>query len=67
MTEPLRVMQALAMAGGITPFSDNDNILILREENGRQKMMQFDYAKVANGKDVEQNVYLNSGDTVVVP
>ena len=67
MTVPLRVMQALAMAGGITPFSDSDNILILREEDGRQKMMQFDYSKVAAGKNLEQNVYLNASDTVVVP
>lgn len=67
MTGPLTVMQSLAMAGGITPFSDDDDILIIREENGRQKRMKFDYSKVANGKDLEQNIYLNPGDTVVVP
>lgn len=67
VTEPLTVMQALAMAGGMTPFSDDDDILIIRKENGRQKRMQFDYSKVANGKDLEQNIYLNPGDTVVVP
>ena len=32
MPEPLRVMQALAMAGGITTFSDSDDILIIRLE-----------------------------------
>lgn len=67
MTEPLRVMQALAMAGGITPFSDDDDILIIREENGRQKRMKFDYSEVADGKDLEQNIYLDPRDTVIVP
>jgi len=67
MSEPLRVIQALAIAGGVTPFSDNDDILIIREENGRQKIMKFDYSRVADGKALKQNIYLKPGDTVVVP
>lgn len=67
MPEPLRVIQVLAIAGGITPFSDKDDILIIREENGRQKIIKFDYSRVADGKALEQNIYLKPGDTVVVP
>jgi polysaccharide export outer membrane protein len=67
MPEPLRVIQVLAIAGGITPFSDKDDILIIREENGGQKIIKFDYSRVADGKDLTQNIYLNNGDTVVVP
>jgi len=67
MPEPLRVMQVLAMAGGITTFSDSDDILIIREENGQQKIIKFDYSRVADGKALEENIYLKPGDTVVVP
>ena len=67
MGQTLRVMQVLAMAGGMTPFADKDDILIIRKEDGKQKIFKFDYSKVADGKDLEQNICLKPGDTVVVP
>jgi polysaccharide export outer membrane protein len=67
MGEPMRVMQVLAIAGGATPFADKNSILIIREENNKQKIYNFDYNKVANGKELEQNITLKPGDTVVVP
>ncbi|HID30054.1 MAG TPA: polysaccharide export protein, partial [Desulfobacterales bacterium] len=67
MGKALRVMQVLAMAGGATPFADKDDILIIRESNGRQIALKFNYGKVANGKDLKKNIYLEPGDTVVVP
>ena len=67
MGTTLRVMQALAMAGGATPFANKDDILIIRQENGRQKTFKFNYNKVADGKKLVQNICLKRGDTVVVP
>jgi len=67
MGTTLRVMQVLAMAGGMTTFADEDDILIIREENGQQKFIEFDYGRVAGGKDLEKNIRLKPGDTVVVP
>ena len=67
MGKTVRVIQVLAMAGGATPFADKDDILIVREDNGRQIALKFNYGKVANGKNLEQNNYLKPGDTVVVP
>jgi len=67
MGEPVRIIQALAIAGGITTFSDSDDILVIRNENGKQKIMEFDYSEVSNGKKLGQNIYLKPGDTVVVP
>lgn len=61
------VMQALSMAGGMTPFADADNIRILRRVNGAQQAIQFSYSDVAKGRRMEQNVSLLSGDLVVVP
>lgn len=63
----LRVMQALAMAGGTTTFADRDDIMIIREEKGRQIIMKFNYDKVASGRDLHKNITLRPGDTIVVP
>jgi len=61
------VMQALSMAGGTTPFASLNNIIILRRSGGTQTAMQFHYGDVAKGKDLQQNIDLQSGDIVVVP
>ena len=63
----LRVMQALAMAGGTTTFADRDDIMIIREEKGRQIIMKFNYDRVASGRDLHKNITLKPGDTIVVP
>ena len=67
MGRPLRVMQVLALAGGLIEFADKDDILIIREESGGQKVFEFDYGKVSKGQEMEQNVLLRPGDTIVVP
>ena len=62
------VMQALSLAGGTTPFAALNEIVILRRElDGTQHAMKFKYKNVARGRDLEQNIILQSGDTVVVP
>lgn len=64
---PLTVMQALALAGGITDYADAKNINVLRIEAGKTKGFKFNYKDVSNGKKLEQNILLLPGDTVVVP
>ena len=61
------VMQALSMAGGATPYASLGNIIILRRANGTQTALPFHYGDVAKGKDLQQNIELQSGDVVVVP
>jgi polysaccharide export outer membrane protein len=61
------VMQALTLAGGLTPFADDGNIRILRREDGKDTVLHFDYSDVRKGRHLEQNIILRSGDTIVVP
>jgi polysaccharide export outer membrane protein len=61
------VMQALSMAGGLTPFADDDAIKIIRRIGGKEVALPFDYDAVASGKSLEQNILLQRGDVVVVP
>ena len=64
---PLTVMQAIALAGGLTEYADGKNITVLRTENGESRTYKFNYKDVARGRNVEQNIQLRPGDTVVVP
>ncbi len=66
-SKPVDVMQALALAGGATPFAEVNDIRILRREAGVLHSLMFRYAEVERGKELAQNVLLQSGDTVVVP
>lgn len=61
------VMQALSMAGGLTPYASVNRIKILRRENGELKSIPFKYSRVEKGEDLQQNIVLQGGDVVVVP
>ena len=61
------VLQALSMAGGLTPFADSNDIRIMRREGDRQVVLPFEYNRVIRGDKLDQNVQLRAGDVVVVP
>ena len=61
------VLQALAEAGGLTPYAKKKKIYVLRIENGKRLKLPFDYDAVVKGEHLEQNVALRPDDTVVVP
>lgn len=61
------VMQALSMAGGTTAFASLNNIIILRRTGNQQTALPFRYPEVIKGRDLSQNIELQSGDVVVVP
>lgn len=67
MTSYIDVMQALSMAGGLTPFAQANDIKILRRAGSSENAIPFRYADVENGKRLDQNIILQSGDVVVVP
>ena len=64
---PVTVMQALSLAGGLTPFANRAKIRVLRLEDGTQRSIPFNYKEVLQGKSLEQNIMLQPGDTVIVP
>jgi polysaccharide biosynthesis/export protein len=61
------VMQALSMAGGLTPFADSNNIRVMRRDGDRQTVLPFEYGSVVRGQKLEENILLRTGDVVVVP
>jgi polysaccharide biosynthesis/export protein len=67
MVRPTDVMQAIALAGGATPFADLNDIKVLRRAGDRQTAVSFRYSDVERGRHLDQNIILKGGDTVVVP
>jgi polysaccharide export outer membrane protein len=67
MNPHLTVLQALSLAGGGTPFAKLDDISVLRGTGAAQKSLPFRYNQVVEGKSLQQNIALESGDVVVVP
>jgi polysaccharide biosynthesis/export protein len=68
MNPSITVLQALSIAGGGTPFAKMDGIIVIRGgQAGSQRVLPFRYSQVSEGKNLQQNVILESGDVIVVP
>lgn len=63
----MTVLQALSTAGGFAEWADTKDILIMRREDGKEKQIPFNYKDFLSGKNPEQNILLQPGDTIVVP
>jgi len=63
----VNIMQALSMAGGMTPFAATNDIIVLRGQGKAQQAMAFRYNDVVRGRSLDTNIDLIAGDIVVVP
>jgi polysaccharide export outer membrane protein len=63
----MTVMQALSAAGGFAEWADPKNILIVRKEGGKEIQLRFNYKEFTSGENLQQNILLAPGDTIVVP
>ena len=66
-TRYMDVVQALSVAGGMTPYAAENKIKVLRRENGELMAIPFRYGDIEKGEGLEQNILLQSGDVVLVP
>jgi polysaccharide export outer membrane protein len=62
LVTPTTVLEALGNAGGFKEFANLKDIHILR--NG--KILHFNYKDVSKGKHLEQNIYVENGDQIIV-
>jgi polysaccharide biosynthesis/export protein len=66
LTAPVTVMQALSLAGGLDKFADQSGVKILRVD-GTPTTIPVNYGKLLSGHQLESNVLLKTGDTILVP
>ncbi|HKX19296.1 MAG TPA: SLBB domain-containing protein [bacterium] len=62
----MKLVDAIALAGGQTNNADLRKVQIIRIENGQGKTINVDFNKVLRAQDPSQNVQLQNGDIVYV-
>jgi polysaccharide export outer membrane protein len=61
-----RLLEAIALAGGLSQFADKSNVVLMRIEGTKEVRTRIDYRKVVSGDRPELNVSLKPGDIIVV-
>jgi len=63
----MTVLQVLSEGGGLTEYAKRKKIYVLRTENRKQIRLPFNYDEVVRGEQIEQNFFVQPGDTIIVP
>ena len=63
----MTALQAISAAGGLTQFANSKKVYILRTQNGKQLKLPFNYKQVIKGQDMQENLQLQPGDTIIAP
>src|SRR5579864_7900996 len=63
LVTPTRIFDALSNAGGFRDFATKKKIILIRGN----EIYRFNYQDVLKGRNLWQNIFLENGDTVVVP
>ncbi len=67
MSQEIDAMQALSLAGGLSPYAEENNIIVLRRNGTKQQVIPVHYGAIKKGRDLNTNIILKSGDVLVIP
>ena len=67
LAKELTILQAFALAGGFTEWASKKEIILLRREAGKERIIRVNYKNIIKGKDLNQNVPIKVDDTIIVP
>jgi polysaccharide biosynthesis/export protein len=67
LVKDLTVLQAFALAGGFTEWASKKEIILFRQEGGKEKVIQINYRDILRDKSFTQNVKIKADDTIIVP
>lgn len=67
LTTPMRITDAVSMAGGFGPFADKKDVKLIRRTPEGEQEFGFNYDAYVAGRAPGTNLLLQPGDTVVVP
>jgi polysaccharide export outer membrane protein len=66
LASEMNVLQAIGEAGGFLEGADKGDVVIVRNESGKERRFKFNYNDVVKGKNPSQNIRLLPGDTIIV-
>jgi polysaccharide biosynthesis/export protein len=61
------VLQAISLAGGLSPFAAKQRIQVVRKIDGVEEILVFNYRAFESGQDLSGNIDLRAGDVIIVP
>ncbi|MBI4792025.1 MAG: polysaccharide biosynthesis/export family protein [Deltaproteobacteria bacterium] len=64
---PLTILQAIARSGGFQEWAKREEIKVVRRGDGKEELLSFDYDAFVKGKNLQQNILIMPGDTIIVP
>lgn len=67
LNRDMRVLEAIASAGGFSTWAKKDDVRILRKTDDGLVEYRFDYDDYLKGRAPDSNILLQPGDTIVVP
>jgi polysaccharide export outer membrane protein len=62
----MRLLQAIAMAGGVTPFGGRNGVVIYRKLESGERVIRVSYKDIVSGKAPDDNMLLQPDDTIVI-
>lgn len=62
----VRLLQAISLAGGVTPFGGRNGVVVYRSDRLGESIIELSYKGIVSGKRPGDNILLEPGDTVVV-
>ena len=66
LRSPVRLLQGISLAGGLTPYGGRGSIVLYRKTATGEKVIELSYREIVGGRKPEDNLVLEPGDTVVV-
>jgi polysaccharide export outer membrane protein len=66
LASEMTVLQAIGEAGGFLETANKGDVTIVRTENGQQRRFKFNYNDVVRGRNIQQDIRLLPGDTILV-
>jgi polysaccharide export outer membrane protein len=66
LIKDLTVLQAFALAGGFTDWASKKEIILFRNEDGKD-IIRINYTNIVRGEDFSQNIHIKANDTIIVP
>lgn len=66
LSADMNVLKAIGEAGGFLEGAKKSDVVIVRNERGTERRFKFNYNDVVKGKNLQQNILLQPGDTIIV-
>jgi polysaccharide export outer membrane protein len=61
------ILQIIPMAGGFTEWANQKKVILIRREKGQETRMTINFKNIISGEDMNANILLKPGDTIIVP